>query len=266
MRHPHVAALIAGALAACGFQPLAWWPLTIIAMAWLIELTSRAPRPGQALLLGWLFGLSHFTIGNNWIATAFTYQAEMPAWLGVIAVVLISIYLALFPALATLAAWLLARGWRGGGAPRAVLGVALAATWIVFEWVRAWLFTGFAWNPLGIALLGPFTSQGLAVIAPWTGTYGLSGVLVLIAALLRWIVRQGLAARAPARIAWTAGLIVLAAALTLQMMSPARYLDHREGEIQLTLIQPDLRQEALDDPRNFEAHFIKMARLTMPER
>ena len=266
LRHPHVAALIAGALAACGFQPLAWWPLTIIAVAWLIELIARAPRPGQAFLLGWLFGLSHFTIGNNWIATAFTYQAEMPAWLGVIAVVLISIYLAVFPALAALAAWLLARGWRGVAGSRVVLGVALAATWIVFEWVRAWLFTGFAWNPLGVALLGPFGSQGLALVAPWTGTYGVSGLLVLIAALLRHCVRRAIVMRGTARVIWTAGLVAVAIGVTLQMVLPARYLEHREGEIQLTLIQPDLRQETLDDPRNFEAHFIKMARLTMPQR
>jgi apolipoprotein N-acyltransferase len=265
LRHPHIAALIAGALAACGFQPLAWWPLTIIATAWLTELVGRAPRPGQAFLLGWLFGLSHFTIGDNWIATAFTYQAEMPAWLGAVAVVLLSVYLALFPAVAALAAWMLARrSWRGRPS-RLALGLVFAATWIVSEWIRSWLFTGFAWNPLGVALLGPFNGQGLAVLAPWIGTYGLSGLLVLLAALLRRFVREALAARGRVRLAWSAGLVALGLAVTLQMVLPPRYLTRGEGEIRFTLIQPDLRQETLDNPQNFEAHFIKMARLTVPQ-
>jgi apolipoprotein N-acyltransferase len=272
LRHPHAAALIAGALAACGFRPLGWWPLTLIALAWLIELVGRAPRRGQAFLIGWLFGLSHFTIGNNWIATAFTYQAEMPAWLGAIAVVLLSVYLAVFPALATVVAWSLARGRRRPGAPtRAVLGIALAGCWIVTEWMRGWVFTGFAWNPLGVALLGSFTRQGLAALTPWIGTYGLSGIVVLIAAALRrcWhgaIARQPASGPATSRARWAVALVLLTLAVTLQMLLPAAYLTRREGEIRFTLVQPDLRQETLDDPRNFEPHFIKLARLTMPER
>src|SRR5687767_1694700 len=109
VQYPRLGALAAGAIAACGFQPLALWPLTLLAVAWWIELMARARGWWTALLLGWLFGLSHFTVGNYWIATAFTYQANMPKWLGSIAVVLLSLYLALFPALAALAAWLLSR-------------------------------------------------------------------------------------------------------------------------------------------------------------
>ncbi len=264
LRHPHFGALMAGGLAACGFQPLGWWPLTILAIAWLIELLHHVHRGRQAFFLGWLFGLSHFTIGNNWIATAFTYQAEMPAWLGGIAVVLLSLYLAIFPALGTLAAWLIAKGWRRDPAQaRASLGIAFAACWIVTEWMRAWVFTGFAWNPLGVSLLGGFATQGLALLSPWIGTYGLSGVVVLLGALVRTLVLKGRLSAGSARIASYAALLALAVGLSLLMLLPARYLDRQEGEIRYTLIQPDLRQETLDDPRNFEPHFIKMARLTM---
>jgi apolipoprotein N-acyltransferase len=63
--------------------------------------------------VGELWGWGHFSVGNGWIATAFTYQAQMPAWLGWIAVLLLAVYLALFPAAATLAAW-----WLGGAGAR----------------------------------------------------------------------------------------------------------------------------------------------------
>src|SRR3546814_12649911 len=54
-----------------------------------------------ALALGWWFGLGHFTLGLNWIATSFTYQVAMPVWLGWVAVLLLSLFLAIYPAVAT---------------------------------------------------------------------------------------------------------------------------------------------------------------------
>ena len=36
----------------------------------------------QSLAVGWGFGLGQFVVGLNWIATAFTFQAAMPPWLG----------------------------------------------------------------------------------------------------------------------------------------------------------------------------------------
>lgn len=267
LRHPHLAALAAGALGACGFQPLSWWPLTLLAVAWLMALIDRAHTAKRAFVLGWLFGLSHFSVGNNWIATAFTYQAEMPAWLGAVAVVLLSVYLAVFPAVAVLTAWLLVRGFGQDHArPRAAMGIALAGTWILSEWLRSWLFTGFAWNPLGIAFLGQFQGQGLAVFAPWLGTYGLSGLFILVAVALRHSLRQAIGHQGRGRLGWGAGFIGLALVVTAQMVLPSGYLTHREGAIPFTLIQPDLRQETLDNPRNYEPHFIKMARLSVPQR
>ncbi|MEW9854929.1 apolipoprotein N-acyltransferase [Novosphingobium sp. M1R2S20] len=273
LRHPHAGALAAGGLAACGFQPLAWWPLTILATAWLIELVARAPRAMQAFFVGWLFGLSHFTVGNNWIATAFTYQAQMPAWLGAVAVVLLAIYLALYPALAALGAWLIVHRLPGSRRRREAglvsrvtgIGLALAGCWILTEWMRAWVFTGFAWNPLGVAVLGPYSGQGLALLTPWIGTYGLSGVLVLIGGAVRSMAHGFMGAAGSARAGWGLALVLLAAALGAQVALPAKYLNGAEGQVRFTLIQPDIRQETLDDPRNYEAHFIKMARLTVPQ-
>nr|WP_255405900.1 apolipoprotein N-acyltransferase [Novosphingobium sp. CF614] len=258
------AAIAVGAAAACGFQPLSLWPLTLLAIACLLELVARCVTGRGALLVGWCFGLGHFTLGNNWIATAFTYQANMPAWLGGIAVVLLSLYLAVYPALATLAAWLLIRPDRaraGNARPRRFLALVLAfaAAWIVTEWMRAWVFTGFAWNPLGVALLGRFDARGLALVTPWIGTYGLSGLLVLLAGLPGTCLRAGMR-----RWLWAVPVLVIAAALSALMVLPDPWARREEGAIRFTLIQPDLRQEIVDDPRYYEANFIKMARLSLP--
>ena len=75
-------ALITGAGSAFAFQPAGLWLLMPVAFAVLLELINRAKGIWGALLIGWLFGLGQFAVGLNWIATAFTYQAAMPAWLG----------------------------------------------------------------------------------------------------------------------------------------------------------------------------------------
>src|SRR6476620_11024713 len=105
-------AFLAGAASAFAFEPTGLWPLILLAFALLCELLCRAKTLGRALAIGWAFGLGQFVLGLNWIATAFTYQAAMPAWLGWIAVVLVSLYLAVYPMLAAGIAWTFGRSMR----------------------------------------------------------------------------------------------------------------------------------------------------------
>ncbi len=176
---PRLSALGLGLAAASGFQPLGLWPLALLAMGGFVLLLAQAPNWREAARLGWLFGVTHFTFANNWIATAFTYQANMPAVLGWLAVPLLALYLAVYPALAAGASWRLA-GKRGGWA----LALAFAGCWIIAEWLRGWVFTGYAWDPFAVILLGGYGRPGIALLAPWLGTYALSGLAVLLGAAL----------------------------------------------------------------------------------
>ncbi len=245
---PRLVALLLGALGACGFQPLGWWPLTLVALAGLIALIRTATRWHPAGLIGWCWGLGHFTLGTMWIATAFTHQAKLPGWLGWLAVPLLAIYLALFPALAAMAAWWFARA-------RLALVAGFAGAWIVSEWLRGWLFTGFAWNPLGVVALGPFTRPGLAGSAAWLGTYGLSGLMVLLGGC--WWLAAG--RRIDAR------SVALVAGPVLLMVWPGlpRGADP-PGGLAYTLVQPNIAQDLLDDPEHFEEQFVRTALLSLP--
>jgi len=178
-------AFLAGLAAACGFEPLGLWPLTLAAVALLLWLIREAPGLRSALARGWWFGVGHFALGLNWIATAFTYQAEMPASLGYVAVVLLSLYLAVYPAAAA------GLAWRWGRKDDLRMILLFAAAWIVTEWLRATLFTGFAWNPLGVSLLPTMVADAARLV----GTYGLSGLAAILAgALLRLALRQWIGA------------------------------------------------------------------------
>jgi apolipoprotein N-acyltransferase len=178
-RFPKAAALALGLASATGFAPLDLWPVTILCFAGLIGVILRSATRRAALLAGYWFGVGHFTLGLNWIAGSFRFQDSMPVWLGWAAVVMLSCYLAVYPALAA------GLAWRHGRDRLARFVLMFAAAWIATEWLRATMFTGFAWNPLGAVLVPPGLASGSTVV----GTYGMSAVVVLagagIVALLR---------------------------------------------------------------------------------
>ncbi|MCJ7420696.1 apolipoprotein N-acyltransferase [Sphingomicrobium astaxanthinifaciens] len=173
-------ALLLGLVGATGFAPLGLWPLLLLSLAGLLALLDAARTLKRAALIGWLYGVGQFMLGLNWIATAFTFQSNMPAWLGWVAVLLLGLFLALYPLLAALLARWAARG------SRLALPLLLAGGWAASEWLRSILFTGFAWNPLGVALI----DTPLAPIAVWIGTYGLSAVTILLAAIAWWLAHR----------------------------------------------------------------------------
>jgi apolipoprotein N-acyltransferase len=162
------AALGAGALAALGVEPVGSIAGPMLGIALLILLLSPR-RPRTAFALGLAFGFGFFLPGLSWIATAFTYQAAMPRWMGWVAVTGLSLFLALYPAWA---AWA-ARSLTGRIVPLALL---LAGLFTLAEMLRGVLFTGFAWNPLGVAWL---QLPGVAQLAALVGANGLSALAVL---------------------------------------------------------------------------------------
>ncbi|MBA4046744.1 MAG: apolipoprotein N-acyltransferase [Erythrobacter sp.] len=252
-RRPALAAVASGLVAACAYPPLHLWPLGLAALAAFIWLIHTAPNWRAALWRGWWFGWAHLTLANNWIATAFTHQAQMPEFLGWLAVPLLCIYLAWYPALAALAAHLLARKHA-----LTAFGTVLAGAWIVTEAARGWMFTGYPWPPLGLMLLGRWDTPGLARVLPLTGTYALSGLAVLIAALLlaaltsrRWLPAAGSA------LVLVAMMVV--PSLTIEVTRPA-------DAVEYTLVQPYIPQSEINDGSKFEEQFARIAALTAPGR
>jgi apolipoprotein N-acyltransferase len=122
-----------------------------------------------------------FAFSLGWIATAFTFQAKMPPALGWVAVVGLSMFLALYVALAGI----LARALVTAPIGRVLV---LAAAWMLGEWLRGWVLSGFAWNPLGAIWL---EAPGVAQLAEFFGTLGLSGLVVLAGGGLWLIVKPG---------------------------------------------------------------------------
>jgi apolipoprotein N-acyltransferase len=216
-------AFLAGAASAFAFEPVGLWPLLPVAFALLCEFIWRSKGLWRALLTGWAFGLGQFVIGLNWIATAFTFQSNMPAWLGWIAVVLLSLYLAVYPAMAA------GLAWRFGREDRVVLVSVLGGAWAITEWLRGTMFTGFPWNPAAAA----FAPTPLITVTALIGTYGLSGLVVLLGGAI-WLEYYR---------KWLPLLVIVAATGFLWLLPSSPVPPDPLAILNVRIVQPNIGQE-----------------------
>jgi apolipoprotein N-acyltransferase len=241
-RFPKSALLLLGVASATGFAPLNLWGVTLACLAILMAFVLSAPSLKSALARGYWFGVGHFVLGLNWIAGSFRYQESMPVWLGWVAVGTIALYLALYPAMAAGLAWRCGRK----SAPGFVL--LFAAAWIVSEYLRATMFTGFAWNPLGVS----FVSFG--AIARAVGTYGLSGVVIIAAGGLLLLIQR--------RWVWAGLALSLPALSALVSFADIPGPSDAPPRPMIRVVQPNISQQ-VKYSKEFDAeNFSKLEKLT----
>jgi apolipoprotein N-acyltransferase len=168
-------AVLAGASSLLSFDPLGWWPLQFLSLAWLFYQVGMGSSVRRATLLGWAFGFGWSVAGMHWLYIALNRFGGLPAILSAIAIALLGLYMGLFGAFAGGAAAWLRRRW---SLPVwSFLLLALPVTWGVSEWLRGWVFTGFPWAASGYA----HNSAPLGGYAPIVGVYGI-GVLAAVCA------------------------------------------------------------------------------------
>ncbi|MCH7554721.1 MAG: apolipoprotein N-acyltransferase [Proteobacteria bacterium] len=238
-------AMVLGIAATGALPPLHLLPLLVVAFSGLVWLIDGSATRRAAFAAGWWFGLGHFVSGLYWIGIALMTDPERYAWLVAPAVLAISAGLALFPALVALAARLCPPG-----VSRA-LGLALA--WVVAEWLRGWLFTGFPWNLMGTVWA---SSEPMMQFAAYGGVFGLGLITVAVAAAPSTLAGGG---RGPTLIA---GLVLLA----LWGGGMARLAAYPAGdvveEVRLRLVQPNVAQHHKWQPEKREALFRRHLALT----
>lgn len=230
--------LFAGLLAVLGFAPFFVYPLTVIALAILfVQWQQHSHGKWQAARLGFVFGFGFFCAGIGWLYIALHDYGGMPMILAAVAIGLFAALLALFPAIAGYAqARLRSRiGGHEGVAPHIALMLLIPALWVLLEWLRGLLFTGFPWLLAGYSQV---PDSPLAGYVPLFGAYGVSLVVAVSAGLLAlvWQVRwnkQGKLALAALLLLWLGG----AALRTIEWTQTA-------GEpFKVSLLQGNIDQE-----------------------
>jgi apolipoprotein N-acyltransferase len=164
-----LAAGVVGALLALAFAPYGIWPLAVLCPAVLMALWQGA-TPRHATWLGFVFGFGTFAVGTWWLYISIHIFGEAPIWLTLLLTLALVVIMAAYYALL---GFLVARCLPARGGWRWLAG--MPALWLLMEWLRGRLFTGFPWLSLGYSQ----TDSWLAGLAPVLGVYGLSAVLLV---------------------------------------------------------------------------------------
>ena len=166
-------ALAAGALTVFAFAPYGWWLLQPLTLALMFALLLRKSSPRRSAMIGWAYGFGWMCHGVWWLYISMHVYGELPAWMAALGLVLFALVTAAFAALAMGGAqWLRLRLESG---PVTTLLWIFPACWMLGEWLRGWILTGFPWLVSGYA----HSASPLAGYAPIVGVYGLSWLAAL---------------------------------------------------------------------------------------
>ena len=242
--------LIAGGMIPLAFAPTSVSPLAVLLPAILFIVWEGAATARLALRRGFLFGIGMFGSGVSWVYVAIHDYGFTSAPVAALLTLLFVLIMALYPALL---GYLAVRGRQHLNLSSAlVLALWLPALWVVGEWLRGWLLSGFPWLSLGYSQINTPLSGWATVL----GIYGVSLVVAISAGLVGLIVvrRQPLWA-VPLLLLWmTGGLLGLQ-----QWTAP-------EGDpIRVSLVQGNLPQITKWDPVQIETRLNTYADLTTGE-
>jgi apolipoprotein N-acyltransferase len=246
-RIPMVLALLAGAVTVFGFEPFGVTALPVVTLAVLLGLWNRATTARRAAWIGFAFGVGVFGAGISWVYVALETFGGMPAPLAFIATAGLVAFLSTYPALA---GWVSARLADPGTVARSIVA---ASAFVLAEWLRGYVFTGFPWLTAGYSQL---PGSPLSGFAPIGGVWLVSLALVLVSASIAKAVDAIEIGRWRVVAAAMAGAAIIAGAgaglQSLQWTVPSG------PPIAVSLVQGNVAQDLKFDPqfrsRTFEIY------------
>ena len=172
-------ALIAGSASVLAFAPFGWWPVQILALATLFLLSMRASDVRSSFALGWAYSFGLIGTGTHWLYISLHTYGGMPALLTIAALMLLAAALAVLYG----AALAIAKKYASESSSVTAL-LLIPACWMLADWTRGWIFTGFSWLATGYA----HTASPLSAYAALIGVYGISWLAALLASCIALMV------------------------------------------------------------------------------
>jgi len=167
--------LLCGATSVLAFAPFGLWMLLPVTLAVFFVVLYHSNTRGSSFRVGYFFGVGLFGAGIYWIYYSLHLFGGAIAVIAGLGTFLFVLFLALYPAFL---AMLLHRFEKHSG----WFFLTVPAMWVLFEWLRSWLFTGFPWLNAGYSTL----NSPLAGYAPVGGVFLSSLALVLCSGLIAW--------------------------------------------------------------------------------
>lgn len=248
------AGILGGALITLSMAPFHLWPLALIAIA-IICMSFRHLNGKQSLLQGLITGVSLFGTGVHWVYFAIADFGNSSL---AIAFILTVLFVLLLAAVFALPFYLYGRHFS-----RTLLGqsIGFSALWVLGEWLRSWLFTGFPWLYTGYS----FIDTPLAGFAPIGGIFLVSFIAVISASLLAMIILQCVAGDADLR---AKAFKYSASAFLLWGLGAwgqhTQWTRELPGTINVGLMQPNIAQDKKWDPAYYDETLDTFSELSLP--
>ncbi|MBF0358394.1 MAG: apolipoprotein N-acyltransferase [Magnetococcales bacterium] len=240
-RLPAYLAVVAGMVAVRGLPPINNEISMMLGFCTLfLLLAGSSIRRGA--WLGFLFGCGHFSLGFSWLITSIHTYGGFPFPVALLALLLFSAGMAVYPAIFGA---LLPRL-----APRPeMVPLAAPALWVVTEWLRVHLFTGFAWNLSGY---GWNNREAILQIADIGGIYLLSWLMLFPAAMLSllWVRRKNVKTVVVCLglIAMVLGLSAIYGTIRIDLNNRAKNSPRWVAPLKVALVQGNVSQDQKWDP------------------
>jgi apolipoprotein N-acyltransferase len=248
---PWAAATLSGVLLALCFAPWEVAGLVWVACAPLLWALWQSPKPCpplRAALLGGTTGLVFYSTTFHWLS-ALAPLFEAPFLVGLPP--LLGGYLALYPALWAV---LVSRPPEhseprpGRSLQHVLYAFRAAGAWVALEWLRGWLFGGFGWNALGVAL---HNNLALAQIADLFGALGLSFLAVYANVILCLVVRAfrpSIRALPEFRVEIMSVLLLIGASVSYGIRCVVRQESSSRIRLRVISLQPNISQTQKFNP------------------
>lgn len=235
---PVLVALLAGASTVFAFAPYGWWPLQLVALALLFLLAQHAPSPKASFQIGWAYGTASIAAGTHWLYVSMHHYGGMPSVMAALAVLLLAAGLGLLYGLALGLAKRIALTLR---APLTLM-LLMPAVWMLADWTRNWIFTGFPWIATGYA----HNISPLAGYAPLVGVFGVGFLASVIAGCIATMLQLRRAHRA-------ALALIIVIPLAGIALSTLRWTAPHGQPITVRLLQGNVPQEMKFDAEQLDA-------------
>jgi len=141
----------------------------IALVPFLLSLYNKGPK--QAFKAGIFFGLTYFFGTLYWIYHSINHYGGVSFVTSIAIVILLCLYLSLYPGIF---AFLFSLTIRNTKLPALLIAPAF---WVVLEFLRTYVFTGFPWSSIGYSQYQFLT---IIQIADITGIYGVSFLIVAV--------------------------------------------------------------------------------------
>ncbi|NQY37664.1 MAG: apolipoprotein N-acyltransferase [Alteromonadaceae bacterium] len=198
-----------------------WWLAILLPIIWLHQINLCNAR--NTAKQTFIFAFGWFASGISWVHVSIDQFGGLPLVVSLLMMLVLCLYLAIFPALGAYLATKLSRNnqlnlW------------LIPPTWLLGEYLRGVVLTGFPWLSLGYSQI----ESPLAAFAPVIGEVGITFVMLLISVSLLNIIKSKQIKRH--------GLLLSLLAIVTVSLNQITWVEYRDKTIKTALVQANIEQ------------------------